>query len=98
VLISAFPKGRPDRVSTKRHGESGLGLEAQRAAVADYLSGGRWTPVRESVEVESGKRDDRPELQKALEACKAFGATLVIAKLIGSPATRTSCSASRRRA
>jgi DNA invertase Pin-like site-specific DNA recombinase len=70
------------RVSTKRQGESGLGLEAQRAAVADYLNGGRWQLVDEFVEVESGKHDhNRPELQKALEACKAYGATLVIAKL-----------------
>jgi DNA invertase Pin-like site-specific DNA recombinase len=70
------------RVSTKRQGESGLGLDAQRAAVTDFLNGGRWQLVAEFVEVESGKHDhNRPELQAALEACKAYGATLVIAKL-----------------
>lgn len=69
------------RVSTQEQGRSGLGLEAQRKAVADYLNGGRWTLVAEFTEVESGKNDDRPELQKALERCRLVGATLVIAKL-----------------
>jgi len=69
------------RVSTARQGRSGLGLEAQRSAVKTYLDGGRWTLVREFVEVESGKRDDRPQLAKALHLCKVSGATLVIAKL-----------------
>jgi DNA invertase Pin-like site-specific DNA recombinase len=70
------------RVSTKRQGESGLGLEAQRKAVSDLLNGGNWQLVEEQVEVESGKHDhNRPALRKALEACKVYGATLVIAKL-----------------
>lgn len=69
------------RVSTQEQGRSGLGLEAQRTAVAQYLNGGRWTLEAEYVEVESGKRNDRPELQKALERCRVIGATLVIAKL-----------------
>ena len=70
------------RVSTKRQGESGLGLEAQRKAVTDFLNGGNWQLVEELVEVESGKHDhNRPALHKALEACKVYGATLVIAKL-----------------
>ena len=70
------------RVSTKRQGESGLGLEAQRKAVSDFLNGGNWQLVEELVEVESGKHDhNRPALHKALEACKVYGATLVIAKL-----------------
>jgi DNA invertase Pin-like site-specific DNA recombinase len=70
------------RVSTKRQGESGLGLEAQRAAVAAWLNGGDWTLVEEHVEVESGKRDDnRPALAKAFDACRAYNAKLVIAKL-----------------
>ena len=70
------------RVSTKRQGESGLGLEAQRAAVEGFLNGGRWRLVEEHVEVESGKDDrNRPALHRALEACKVYGATLVIAKL-----------------
>jgi DNA invertase Pin-like site-specific DNA recombinase len=69
------------RVSTDRQGKSGLGLEAQRETVMDYLNGGRWTLVGEFTEVESGKRADRPELEKALAACKKQKAKLVIAKL-----------------
>jgi DNA invertase Pin-like site-specific DNA recombinase len=70
------------RVSTKRQGESGLGLEAQRAAVATFLNGGSWQLVEEHVEVESGKRaDNRPALAKAFDACRAYNAKLVIAKL-----------------
>jgi DNA invertase Pin-like site-specific DNA recombinase len=69
------------RVSTDRQGRSGLGLEAQRAAVETYLNGGRWTLAAEYIETESGKRSDRPELAKALAHAKAIGATLVIAKL-----------------
>jgi DNA invertase Pin-like site-specific DNA recombinase len=69
------------RVSTERQGRSGLGLEAQRTAVESYARqcGGR---VLDSfTEVESGKRDDRPELARALLLAKVTGATLVIAKL-----------------
>jgi len=69
------------RVSTDRQGKSGLGLEAQRAAVATYLNGGDWRLVKEFTEVESGKRSDRPQLQAALDACRVYGARLVIAKL-----------------
>jgi DNA invertase Pin-like site-specific DNA recombinase len=69
------------RVSTDRQGKSGLGLDAQREAVMNYLNGGRWTLVDEFTEVESGKRNDRPELEKALSACKRQKAKLVIAKL-----------------
>jgi DNA invertase Pin-like site-specific DNA recombinase len=69
------------RVSTERQGRSGLGLEAQRQAVEQFLDGGRWKLVREFVEVESGKHDDRPQLAKALHLCKVTGAKLVIAKL-----------------
>lgn len=69
------------RVSTARQGISGLGLEAQRAAVAGFLNGGDWTLVREVVEVESGKRNDRPALADALKLCRKHKATLVIAKL-----------------
>ncbi len=69
------------RVSTDRQGRSGLGLEAQRAAVASYLNGGAWKLVSEFVEVESGKRNDRPHLAQALALCKAHRATLIIAKL-----------------
>ena len=69
------------RVSTARQGASGLGLEAQRASVAGYLNGGDWTLVQEVIEVESGKRNDRPELANALRLCRKHKATLVIAKL-----------------
>jgi DNA invertase Pin-like site-specific DNA recombinase len=69
------------RVSTAKQGASGLGLDAQRTAVADYLDGGSWTLMAEHAEVESGKHADRPALAQALHDCKLMGATLVIAKL-----------------
>jgi DNA invertase Pin-like site-specific DNA recombinase len=69
------------RVSTDKQGKSGLGLEAQREAVLSFLNGGKWTLVAEFVEVESGKRNDRPQLTAALAACKKQKAKLVIAKL-----------------
>ena len=69
------------RVSTARQGKSGLGLEAQRKAVADYLNGGNWQLLAEMVEVESGKKSDRPVLQEAIDLSKATGATLVVAKI-----------------
>ncbi len=69
------------RVSTDRQGRSGLGIEAQRAAVDAYLNGGRWTLVAEYVETESGKKSDRPKLAAALSHAKAIGAKIVFAKL-----------------
>ncbi|SHH13564.1 recombinase family protein [Bradyrhizobium erythrophlei] len=71
------------RVSTGRQGKSGLGLEAQRQGVADFLNGGQWKLIKEFVEVESGKRADhhRPQLEAALATCRLHGAKLVIAKL-----------------
>jgi DNA invertase Pin-like site-specific DNA recombinase len=69
------------RVSTSQQGKSGLGLEAQREAVAVFLNGGRWTLVEEVVEVESGKRSDRPQLARALRLCRIHGAQLLVAKL-----------------
>jgi len=69
------------RVSTDRQGRSGLGLEAQKKAVADYLNGGGWKLAGEFTEVETGKRSDRPELQNALALCRRRKAKLVIAKL-----------------
>ena len=61
------------RVSTKQQGQSGLGLEAQEKAVMDYLNGGDWKLVADFTEVETGKRADRPELEKALKLCKRTG-------------------------
>ncbi|MCA6265038.1 recombinase family protein, partial [Phenylobacterium sp.] len=69
------------RVSTAAQGRSGLGLEAQRQAVAQYCGGRACQVVGEFVEVESGKLDSRPELAKALHLAKVTGATLVVAKL-----------------
>ncbi|RYG99646.1 MAG: recombinase family protein [Alphaproteobacteria bacterium] len=69
------------RVSTARQGASGLGLEAQRTAVMAYVAAHGMTVAAEFVEVESGKRDDRPQLAAALAACRLHRAQLVIAKL-----------------
>ena len=69
------------RVSTQRQGLSGLGIEAQAAAVGDFMTrcGGRL--VAEFREVESGRRRDRPELLAAIRKARLTRATLVIAKL-----------------
>jgi DNA invertase Pin-like site-specific DNA recombinase len=70
------------RVSTDKQGESGLGIDAQRKAITDYLNGGKWELIKEFVEVESGRRvDNRPKLREALETCERTGAKLLIAKL-----------------
>lgn len=69
------------RVSTTRQGHSGLGIEAQRAAVSEYLvrSGGQL--VAELVEVESGSKKARPVLVQSIALTRSEGATLLIAKL-----------------
>jgi DNA invertase Pin-like site-specific DNA recombinase len=69
------------RVSTARQGDSGLGLEAQRATVEAFARQQGSQIAAEYVEVESGKRSDRPELAKALQAARKAKATLLIAKL-----------------
>ena len=70
------------RVSTDRQGRSGLGLDAQREAVQRYLAAIGGQLIGEHTEIETGKRNDRPELSKALAACRRRrGARLVIAKL-----------------
>lgn len=70
------------RVSTKQQGKSGLGLDAQKTAVKNFIEskGGAEVPPP-FTEIESGKNDKRPELRKAINRCKQTGATLLIAKL-----------------
>ena len=67
------------RVSTERQGQSGLGLDAQRSAVAAYAAGRNF--LGEFGEVESGRKDNRPQLVAALALCRQQRAMLVIAKL-----------------
>jgi DNA invertase Pin-like site-specific DNA recombinase len=69
------------RVSTDRQGRSGLGLEAQQKSVGAFLNGGDWQLVGHFTEIETGNRNDRPELEKALAICRRQKAKLVIAKL-----------------
>ena len=69
------------RVSTMKQGKSGLGLSAQREAVAQYVERTGGTVLAEFQEVESGKRADRPQLALALERCRLTRSTLVVAKL-----------------
>src|SRR4030095_6427931 len=70
------------RVSTQRQGRSGLGLEAQRESVRQFVASRNGTIIApEYVEVESGKTNDRPQLAKALKRCRLTGATLVVARL-----------------
>jgi DNA invertase Pin-like site-specific DNA recombinase len=66
------------RVSTTAQGVSGLGLEAQCKAVRDFNGG---VLIEEYTEVESGKKNDRPQLEAALAACRKHKATLLVAKL-----------------
>lgn len=68
------------RVSTARQGRSGLGLDAQRRTVSEFLNGGRWTLVAEYVEEESGRHNDRAKLREALADCRIHNATLIVAK------------------
>lgn len=69
------------RVSTERQGRSGLGLDAQCEAVARHVASAGGEVAAEFQEIESGKRNDRPQLAAALAACRAQRATLLIAKL-----------------
>lgn len=69
------------RVSTDAQGRSGLGLDAQKATVASYVAAQKGLIVAEFQEVESGSRNDRPQLALALGACRARRAILIIAKL-----------------
>ena len=69
------------RVSTQKQGYSGLGLEAQREIIHNFLYDKN--PIAEFLEVESGRKTDkgRPKLKEALEICRKTGATLIVAKL-----------------
>jgi DNA invertase Pin-like site-specific DNA recombinase len=69
------------RVSTKRQGKSGLGLDAQRHAAQQYAKGIGARIVAEYTEVESGRSNERPELAKAIGHARLAKATLVVAKL-----------------
>ncbi len=68
------------RVSTDKQGRSGLGLEAQQQAVNFFLKG-RGELIQSFTEIESGRKNDRPELLTALDECRKNKAVLVIAKL-----------------
>ena len=69
------------RVSTQKQGYSGLGLEAQKEIIQNYLSDRN--PIAEYIEIESGRKTDRgrPKLKEALELCRKTGANLIVAKL-----------------
>lgn len=69
------------RVSTQKQGYSGLGLEAQKEIIQNYLS--HKNPIAEYIEIESGRKTDRgrPKLKEALELCRKTGANLIVAKL-----------------
>ena len=72
------------RVSTKRQGDSGLGLEAQERDINLYLENYAEEPhevIGTFCDVESGRKSDRPQLTKAIELAKRTGATLLTAKL-----------------
>lgn len=69
------------RVSTDRQGRSGLGMEAQQAAIAAFLQSDDNLLTPPFTEVESGKNSDRPQLRAAMERCRKTGATLLIARL-----------------
>jgi len=73
------------RVSTQKQGKSGLGLEAQRKAIEDYLNGNGYEVLKEFVEIETGKGSNalarRPVLKEAIDCAKKNKAKLLIAKL-----------------
>jgi len=69
------------RVSTRKQGSSGLGLAAQRSSIDALVTQRKGRVLESFTEVESGKNNDRPQLDKALHLAKVTNATLVIAKL-----------------
>ena len=71
------------RVSTDKQGRSGLGLDAQREAVAEFIRLHKGELLAEFEEVESGRKveSERPALAEALQGCRAYRALLLVAKL-----------------
>ena len=69
------------RVSTQKQGKSGLGLEAQEKMVKDFVINNGGEIVAEYTEIESGKRDDRPELMEAMKHASLVGGKLLVGKL-----------------
>lgn len=69
------------RVSTDKQGRSGLGLEAQQAAIDAFVQPDDRLLALPYIEVESGTKSDRPQLREAMERCRKTGATLLIARL-----------------
>ena len=69
------------RVSTKKQGDTGLGLEAQKTALDNYVASNDVEVIGEFTEVGSGRKKNRPVLDRAIALCKQEGATLVVAKL-----------------
>jgi len=69
------------RVSTAKQGIAGFGMDAQQKAVENFLAGKGTELINQYREMESGAKNDRPELHKALRKCRLTGATLLIAKL-----------------
>lgn len=69
------------RVSTQKQGKSGLGLEAQRKMVSDFVTINGGEIISEFTEVESGKRDDRPELIKEMNHASLVGGRILVGKL-----------------
>lgn len=69
------------RVSTQKQGYSGLGIDAQKEIIQNYLSDK--IPIAEYIEIESGRKTDRgrPKLKEALDLCRKTGAKLIVAKL-----------------
>lgn len=69
------------RVSTGKQAASGLGLESQQTIIRDFIAKNGGELLREVIEIESGRKDNRPELQKALSLCRKHNAVLLLPKL-----------------
>jgi DNA invertase Pin-like site-specific DNA recombinase len=69
------------RVSTTEQGSSGLGLAAQQYSIESFLDATDASIIGDYTDIQSGKKDNRERLQKALRSCRVNGATLVVSKL-----------------